>query len=77
LNIAWTLFQREAMMRQFMFGVLNTWFHMVSDVRYYYVLKAFHFDTEDTRNELLSSGIVEAIVKETTVLTKEWIRYVF
>jgi hypothetical protein len=50
---------------------------MVSDVRHYHVFMAFHFDTEDTRNELLSSGIVGAIVKEVTVLTEEWIQYVF
>jgi hypothetical protein len=35
------------------------------------------FATEDTRNELLSSGIVEAIVKEITLLNEEWLRYVF
>jgi hypothetical protein len=32
--------------------------------------------TEDMRNELLSSGLVEAIVKQVTLLNEKWLQYV-
>jgi hypothetical protein len=49
---------------------------MVSDCATLLCIKVFDFDTEDMRNELLLSGIVEVILKEVTVLNKEWMRYV-